>query len=178
MSAPPLGNNKPGVCSDTPFWLTVVLCNVVKYIYIILDSLAATSQTVLASVSDLWLTSSQQKDSCKMPSGLKTTLQILDFVFLKKTQKPEHCCSKKQNNHHPQNPWFFLPCSPSPLSRDKMEILAHTEMVRGGRGLAAGSSLPLPCQPKRGVSACILRNFADFRKGQKVYVTPSEFVLC
>lgn len=33
-----------------------------------------------------------------------------------------------------------------------MEISAHTGMVRGGRGLAVGSSLPLLCKPnKKGV---------------------------
>lgn len=88
-----------------------------------------------------------------MPSSLKTTLQILDFVFLKKkNQKPNTAVQRNKITITPRTLDFFLPCSPSPLSRDKMEISAHTEMVRGGRGLAAGSSLLLLCKPdKEGV---------------------------
>lgn len=61
-----------------------------------------------------------------------------------------------------------------------MENSAHREMVKSGKGLAVGSSLPFLCKPskERCVSACVRRNFADFRKGQKVYLTPSVFVLC
>lgn len=63
-----------------------------------------------------------------------------------------------------------------------MEIPAHAEFVRGGRGLAIGSTLPLLWKPNKEsvyLLACEEADaLADFRVGQKASLIPSELVLC
>lgn len=60
-----------------------------------------------------------------------------------------------------------------------MEIPAHAEF---GRGLAVGSTSPLLCKPNtESVYPLAYEEadtLADFREGQKAYLTPSEMVFC
>lgn len=85
-----------------------------------------------------------------MPSGLKTTLQNLDFVFFKRKKKEKPCSSKKQNKSStPKTSDSFFLALLHLLSRGEMEIPAYAEFFRGGRGLAIGSTSPLLWKPNK-----------------------------